>query len=701
MAGLNHPNACRVLEVCIDPPPGISSEQFTPFIVMEWVDGQPLNESWKEMSLSSRLRQFTQIVEATAAIHAAGLVHQDIKPSNILVDRRGQPVIVDFGLARTRDRGAHLAGGTPGWAAPEQIRAVRGEDATIDARADIFALGVILYELLTDRLPFEAATVDATLERTLNGVPDLPEHVNPCAPAILQRICLAAIDPVQERRYHDAGAMLADLRRHAAGETVVARPTILLNRFAEQIDVVAEQVERWSNQELIAANEARTIRARLADLQRPESPWILDSRRLSGSQVALYLGGWMIVLSLTIGVWHSHSTLVDAWKPLSWIVPTVASTLVLLVGLIMHLRGHRRASLAFLITTSLCLPATAWQGIRSTSLMVVEVASRDQAKAQLFGEDAADYGLQNLQLAAVLSIGVVGSVVFRLCSRSSAFSLLACIFAVPWWMSIWLSAGRLRGWEERTVVAELGVWLLGFGVTLLASGTFLSRREEFLLKDLGPTRFRTADAWPLVAFGTVALIASLSTLAWSVPELLLGQSLPSLNAGDTQRALPSDEKRAGAFLIVGLLLLALGSLLSRRPTSLLDKTSRALRWITPSYILLPMAWLEYHNAAPGWGLWFVLLAATSLASIFASAALQWKPYLLTGLIYLAEWYVRAFDRIRTADSSHEVLLLASMGIAGLAVMLIAWLTMRDRPHQSLKLNEEPSSRANHVSSRTE
>jgi hypothetical protein len=207
----------------------------------------------------------------------------------------------------------------------------------------------------------------------------------------------------------------------------------------------------------------------------------------------------------------------------------------------------------------------------------------------------------------------------------------------------------------------------------------LNRREEALLKDLGPARFRTADAWPLVGVGAPTLVIALSLLAWNLPESFLFVSMPAPDeTGWTPD--PDSDIRAGAFLVVGFLLLAFSWLLARQRSSLLDRTARGLRWIIPSYILLPLAWLEYHDDAPGWGLWFVLLPLAALGAVFASAAQQWKPFMLTGLVYLAEWYVRAFDRLRSDEHDRGILLMTSMGVVGLAVMVAAWFATRSRPY---------------------
>ena len=146
MSQLNHPNIAQVYE--------IGELDGQKFIVMEWVDGLPLTEAWKGLQLQQRLRIYLDVLDAVAAAHRRNIIHRDIKPSNILVTSELKPKVLDFGIAlESRSLESIKQGvyrGTPAYSAPEQIT----PPVEIYPATDVFALGVLLYELLTDALPF-------------------------------------------------------------------------------------------------------------------------------------------------------------------------------------------------------------------------------------------------------------------------------------------------------------------------------------------------------------------------------------------------------------------------------------------------------------------------------------------------------------------------------------------------------------------
>ncbi len=671
MAGLNHPNVCRVLEVILEPATSENSAQFSPFIVMDWIDGIDLRMAWRGTSLPRRVAQLLRIADGVAAIHAAGLVHQDLKPSNILVDRQNAPIIVDFGLAR--GEGADLSnriGGTPGWAAPEQLRTITGSPEPIGPGADVFALGVLLYEALTDRLPFSSPTVAETIQLTCAGRPELPENINGETPAALQRVCLAALDPDPALRYPDASAFLADLRRAACGETVRARPRLLFDRFSEQIEGVLSQVDQWHHQGLVTSEEARSVRSTVGELQRPESPWIVDSRRLRPSQVALYLGGWMFGLAVTLGMWNSRRAWISIWPPLDWLVPAILAILVLAIGLWLRSLGQMRAALAFLVTATIGVAAATWQ--MSRSLRLFTGADGSGMGASLEFVPSPDLGLQNRQSFFILFVAGLCCAAFRRLTGSGAFALFASLVGMAWWATIWLLLGRLAG-PDRAVAAEFGGWVGLGGVVALGFGVRLNSSEESHRASVGRDRVRTTDAWPVLTTGVLAIVGGLSVAAWFAPERFLFASLPDNPDRSDWLPDPSESQRAAAFLVCGVLFLLLSLVLSRRPTALRDRLARFLRWIIPSYFLLPIAWLEYRSEAPGWGFWLAALVLGAVALCFGSVLKQWKPFMLTGLAYLAEGYVRAFVRLDAMTESHWAMASAMLlpACAGLAVMCTA------------------------------
>jgi hypothetical protein len=161
-----------------------------------------------------------------AEAHRLGIVHRDLKLGNVLLAADGTPKISDFGLAKslTRDSGLTQSGaivGTPSYMAPEQAE---GNTREIGPPADIYALGAILYELLTGRPPFRAATVLQTLEQVRTAEPVPPSRLVPGLPRDIETIALKCLRKEQAKRYDSAAALAEDLRRFLADEPILARP---------------------------------------------------------------------------------------------------------------------------------------------------------------------------------------------------------------------------------------------------------------------------------------------------------------------------------------------------------------------------------------------------------------------------------------------------------------------------------------------
>ena len=206
------------------------------FIAQELVeDGRTLadrirrSETDGESGDDSYLREVVELVAGVAdALHHAhesGVVHRDVKPSNILLTEEGQPKVTDFGLARVEDalalsRTGDFAG-TPFYMSPEQIR---GDRSKIDRSTDVYSLGVTLYEAITCRRPFRAETTLALLEKVLGEEPRDPRALNAMIPRDLATICLTAMEKDPNRRYATMEALAEDLRRYLRAETIEARP---------------------------------------------------------------------------------------------------------------------------------------------------------------------------------------------------------------------------------------------------------------------------------------------------------------------------------------------------------------------------------------------------------------------------------------------------------------------------------------------
>jgi predicted Ser/Thr protein kinase len=237
MGRLRHPGIAQIIEAG-----SIDDDGRQPFLAMEFVDGVPLLEALRDAPLTTRIEVIAEVAEAVQHAHAHGIVHRDLKPSNVLVEKVGErwrPKVLDFGIARALDDGdgltrTHEIVGTLAYLAPEQFR---GEPAT--PRVDVWALGVTAYQLLAGRAPFvlEGLPVSAAAQRLLQDEPTALARLVPALRGDVATIVHTALAKDPARRYADAGAFAADLRRLQANEPITARPPSALyraSRFARR-----------------------------------------------------------------------------------------------------------------------------------------------------------------------------------------------------------------------------------------------------------------------------------------------------------------------------------------------------------------------------------------------------------------------------------------------------------------------------------
>ncbi len=240
---LTHPGIARIFEAGeFDSPEGRQ-----PFFAMEFISGQPLDAYCRRRALDvrARLELIASICDAVEHAHSRGVIHRDLKPGNILVDDAGQPKVLDFGVARLAGRGAtrvtmatsagQLIGTLP-YMSPEQVSA---DPSAVDARTDVYALGVILYELLAGKLPHDVSTlpIPEAIRMIREDDPTSLAAVSAYFRGDVDTIVAKAINKEPDRRYPSAAELAGDIRRYLQDEPIRARPTgtfYQLRKFARR-----------------------------------------------------------------------------------------------------------------------------------------------------------------------------------------------------------------------------------------------------------------------------------------------------------------------------------------------------------------------------------------------------------------------------------------------------------------------------------
>ena len=316
VALLSHPNIVSVYDV--------SKAGDTEYIVMELIDGITLKQYMERRGLLNwreSLHFITQIMRALSHAHSRGIVHRDIKPQNIMVLRDGSVRVTDFGIACLENSAQTLtqeALGSVHYISPEQARGDRS-----GARSDIYSAGVVLYEMLTGRLPFVGDSAVSVAIQHLSSIPLAPREINREIPEQLELICMKAMAPDLERRYASAEAMIADL------EAFRKNPDVDLDFDMEDIrpDEVDEPTRPIRTVGKVAPAQHRPPpRSDQRERRRPsyEEEYEEEDRRGGRTQTALWVVAGLLAAVLAFFLLRSiFSSFQKPTGPDSYVVPSV------------------------------------------------------------------------------------------------------------------------------------------------------------------------------------------------------------------------------------------------------------------------------------------------------------------------------------------------------------------------------------------
>ncbi|SPE40461.1 putative Serine/threonine protein kinase with TPR repeats [Candidatus Sulfopaludibacter sp. SbA3] len=225
LAGLEHPNIARLLD-------GGETRSGAPYLAMEFIDGLPLVQATEGWTTRRKLELFLKVAEAVAAAHRKLIVHRDLKPANILVTRDGSPKLLDFGIAKLLDAQADrtltaFQALTPEYASPEQVRGL-----PISTASDVYSLGVVLYQVLTGRRPYQLETsTPLEMDRVICQQPPAPAGLN----GELDAILAMALRKEPERRYQGVEPLAEDIRRYLERRPILARPDTISYRARKYV----------------------------------------------------------------------------------------------------------------------------------------------------------------------------------------------------------------------------------------------------------------------------------------------------------------------------------------------------------------------------------------------------------------------------------------------------------------------------------
>ena len=595
MALFSDPRIVRIFELRADTDP--------PVIIMEHVEGFELGRVGPSLEFRQRAKVVKEIADAIHHAHALGLQHRDLKPSNIMLDGELRPKILDFGLSDGDPTSGHLRG-TPAYVAPEQL----DPRQPIDARTDVYALGVIFYELLCGTLPYGGTDTRGLLDAIGRGRLRLPVEVDARVPEPLQAVALKAMELDPRDRYQTARDVSLDIGRFLDGLPVTARPTQYASTLEARVRPHLDEVAEWRRLKLIYPHEAERLQSAYRQLEAREDDWIVASRALTPSQISLYLGAFLL-LAGSLFYFAAHQIYEAASGTLEPYLTLGLPFLGLNVaGRWLYRRGHQAVGVAFYLGGVGLLPLFLLIWLDEMGWW----AAGPEPVGQLFA--GGEVSNRQLQITAAAACAWSAWLAFR--TRTAALSTVSTILLLVLALAV-LGDFGLRSWFEEGEFDLLALHLGPLVVAYAAIGVALERR--------GSPWF----ARPLYVGAALTFLAVLDLLALQGETFrYLGVSLARLNPQGVSDPLFIDA--VSALTLNGMAFYLAAELTERRGTDAMSAAGQLLFVLSPFSMLEPLASLvgtgEYSLRFD----WFYL--ALSLGIAVLSYRRQRRSFYYAGLI---------------------------------------------------------------------
>jgi serine/threonine protein kinase len=628
-AALNDPAIVTIYSVLDESDP--------PAIVMELVEGYPLDRFAAQLNFEQKARLLREVARGLAAAHDHGLVHRDLKPDNIIVGPDLRPRILDFGLALPLEEAARSGGGfegTPLYAAPEQAL---GRPLT--AAADVFSFGSLMFKVLTGRAPFAGQTPGEVLEAIATTSPPFLREVALGIPEDLQAICLACLawNPADRPT---ASELAVDLGRFLVGEPVRLKPKLYGDLLRQSVSAYSSQARGWESQSIITREEHDALEIVHRRLLADEDHWIIDARRITFFQTILSGATWLAVVATILTVWMLRGELGPVWR---WVLPAFFTGALFAAGRVAQ-RGRETLPAATFLAGAALATAPCVLALLAELGLFARPAS---GVTQLFG------GMFSNQQVLVASLAALA--VSALCWRRlkmTAFAWTTAALVTTSHVSVLL----LFNWLDQKPEIQ-ALWCLPL-IALEPAALALERRG----------RVRWTMPFHLVAL--LVLVAGLDVIAIHGPTLkMLGVD------GTRWPFFDSCRMSAFSFVLNGLLFLAL-MLVTERAASLDLRRAGKLMEILAIVHTLSALFVnatshrqDAHLRADVW----LYLAAAVLFLVLAPFRSRWRM-LVGGLVGCGLGCYLLVDLGLVARKPFII----SLGFAGLLIALGSFAFVRRR-----------------------